>query len=994
VEEDEADLLALEAVIPGVAGLLGLDVKDRERKSERTSSSSSLSDLEVAQNRLRISVRKFMRSISSSERPLVLFIDDIQWADEASLDLLESIATDPEISGLFVVLAFRDDEKVRNGRMVELGTNEHRHLSLLDRLQSIQSQKCINFVEIKVGNLQVVAVNDLLFDVLNARSLEETKGLASVVHQRTGGNTFFVIQYLNSLVDEGLLAYSFGTLSWHWKEEDIQNATQVTDNVADLLERKLEAMDKDVQSVLKMASCLGRSFCDGSLNLVVSALRTQECNSREADCTASSSSKLSNGTLLRSSVAQCLDMCVAEGLLDCQHSEARDKEQPTPRGLENEDEKGLPNSVIDRSFRFSHDQVLEAAQKLIPCAQQDRLKLSMGETLLRTLPSVERNNSLDQSLLFTAVDLLNQGINYVPVDDWKRRIKFAGLNLRVGLEAMASLAFRGSLIYLEMGIYLLQEQQWSPETSSLRIDLYCAAAEANYCIGEFNKAESHTIEVLRQPHVSAEDKFRAKVVQIDILKAQNQFQDAISAALSLLDQLDVKLPSQPSKFAVVKEVIKTKLLLRKRNTNSLNRMSLMKDKMKVRVMRLLNSLAPTAYMARPSLLAIITCHAVSCTVQHGACRYSPSAFASFGILLCLKGDLKGGNEFGDVALGFLEHPGMRETIARTLMIVHSCVYHWVHPIQQSIQPLLEGYRIGLENGDIEGAMLSLHCHFVSCFVTGRPLEQLEADIRSYFVQMKEYRQEAILAHLMLIWKMILTLMGHLESETSRKKFVSRTATGGGGIIEDHSNSITRCWLAYYFGDYDLASSHADTSRRLERPWAHVLVYRDTMFQGLVAIAMARKTKRRCHKRRASVETNKMRKWCSAGNVNCLSMLHLLEAERATLGRAKRGHVRKLFDKAIASASRHGLQHDKALASERAGLFFAGLGDVDWASHYLWISQREYERWGAHAKVRHLSEKYSRYLAAARHSNKMSLLAENVRSASSQDQIVEITQPIH
>lgn len=137
-----------------------------------------------------------------------------------------------------------------------------------------------------------------------------------------------------------------------------------------------------------------------------------------------------------------------------------------------------------------------------------------------------------------------------------------------------------------------------------------------------------------------------------------------------------------------------------------------------------------------------------------------------------------------------------------------------------------------------------------------------------------------------------------------------------------------------------------------------------MYVGLAAHAMAKKIRKSVWKKRASVCHKQIKKWYSAGNVNCHHMLKLFDAEKAVVNGKKHDYCKKAYDEAIATSGRYGLRHDSALANQIAGEYFLNRRDPDeyWAGHYLRQAVRLYKEWEAKAVVDYLNEKHADLLS--------------------------------
>ena len=197
-----------------------------------------------AQNRFNYVFRKFVKAISSADHPVVLFIDDLQWADSASLSLLRVLLTDPENQYLLCVCAYRDNEV----------TPSHPFMRMVGHIEDDNAR----VGRIELGNLRHEDVHALVSDALLARP-GDTRPLTDLIHQKTQGNAFFVTQFLRSLSAEGLLYFDFDVRHWRWDVESITRKN-ITDNVVELMAAKIQKLPDATQETLKRGACIGNSF--------------------------------------------------------------------------------------------------------------------------------------------------------------------------------------------------------------------------------------------------------------------------------------------------------------------------------------------------------------------------------------------------------------------------------------------------------------------------------------------------------------------------------------------------------------------------------------------------------------------------------------------------------------------------------------------------------------------------------------------------------------
>ena len=355
------DMEIIATSLPGCESFFSLIVGEghkRRRSSNASSvgsvgSSSSIHDQDQttpsstgreAINRLHYAIRRLMKAICSNlEEGCVIFIDDLQWGDSSSLDLLQSLLQDDDIPSLLMVGAYRCDE-VSESHPLTLSVKEAERFGC-------------KITTITLENLQPQYVQSLVAEALNMSDEVDTiKTLADTIYKKTKGCPFFVILFLKSLYDDNLLSYNFAISRWRWDDQLVKEKV-VTDNVASIMVNNLRKIDPTAQDIIKIAACLGHSFSIEVLELVVD----QSISSRE------------DGE--EKAVADILAKFEYDGLL--------------------EEEGG-------NVCHFAHDLVQSSALELIPLEKRGSFKGEIGAILLKHLPA----DMLDD-YLFAAVSLRN-----------------------------------------------------------------------------------------------------------------------------------------------------------------------------------------------------------------------------------------------------------------------------------------------------------------------------------------------------------------------------------------------------------------------------------------------------------------------------------------------------------------------------------------------------------------------------------------------------------
>jgi predicted ATPase/signal transduction histidine kinase/tRNA A-37 threonylcarbamoyl transferase component Bud32 len=299
-----------------------------------------------AQNRFHLVFQNFFRAICQKNHPLVLFIDDLQWADLASLNLLKTLMTDRDSRYFLIIGAYRDNDVDAT----------HPLMMTVEELQEVEA--LVN--TISLPNLSQNDVNTLMADALVCERTYVAP-LTDLVYEKTQGNAFFTHEFFKSLYEKSLLVFEHKTQRWQWQLNQII-ALDMTDNVISLMVNKIDQLQTDTIDVLKLASCIGNQFDLKTLSII--------------------SKHQPSETLV------CMWPAVQEGLL-------------LPL---DENYKQLEFEKTNSYFKFQHDRVQQAAYSLIEETTQSTTHLTIGRLLLA---NTEAHSLTDK--LFDIVNQFNEG---------------------------------------------------------------------------------------------------------------------------------------------------------------------------------------------------------------------------------------------------------------------------------------------------------------------------------------------------------------------------------------------------------------------------------------------------------------------------------------------------------------------------------------------------------------------------------------------------------
>jgi predicted ATPase len=243
------NLCRLINIIPELAEVVGDDLNMENMTKQHKQGGGE------TKARFNYAFRVFIRVVASHFAPLVVLLDDIQWADAATLDLLQVLIADHQNGSLIMIGVYRSNE-----------VDEVHLLSRIIRdLKRTAEQDDFNATEIEIGNLNTSQINEVIMLLLSIEEPAKTLGLANICLKRTHGNIFSLLVFLEMLQTQGLLQYSLGRFEWGWDEQRILSESDATSYVVDLMKQKFE---RQPSSVGQRLACLGFSFEPAILNTV------------------------------------------------------------------------------------------------------------------------------------------------------------------------------------------------------------------------------------------------------------------------------------------------------------------------------------------------------------------------------------------------------------------------------------------------------------------------------------------------------------------------------------------------------------------------------------------------------------------------------------------------------------------------------------------------------------------------------------------------------
>lgn len=519
-----------------------------------------------------------------------MFLDDLQWADSATLDLLETLMAKRSMRHLLVIGAYRDNEV------------SSAHPLLLSLSEIAKSGAKVS--HISLGALDIFHLTQFVADTLKSE-VDQVKPLAELILSKTNGNPFFVIQFLKSLYQENLLEFDYDRGQWIFDLDRIY-LQDMTDNVVTLMAGKIRNLVTHAQDVTKLAACIGNSFDLATLAIV---------NKKSVRQTATD-----------------LWPAVQEGLIL--------PLEDLNEYMREDDQASMPKLA----YRFLHDRVQQAAYTLIPDEQKKAVHLKVGQLMW------QHSNEADlEENLFDIVNHLNIGAELIT--DPANRIELARLNLSAGQKAKLSTAYRPALTYYQMGLSLLGGQGWS-SYYDLSFALYRDLAECEYLCGNFEQAEEDFDLLLRQARTKLEkaEIHNLRIIQHENMA---KYAEAVQSGQAGLEPFGLHLPETDAekKLALEAEMDLIWASLGDKQIEELAQLPVMTQPEMKMSMKLLMTVWTPAYIAGDVYLpALLSATMVRLSLAYGNSEESAYAYMTHGITVgSVLGDYKAGYEFGKLA---------------------------------------------------------------------------------------------------------------------------------------------------------------------------------------------------------------------------------------------------------------------------------------------------------------------------------------------------------
>ncbi|WP_307472845.1 ATP-binding sensor histidine kinase [Cytobacillus purgationiresistens] len=840
------------------------------------------------QRRFLFIFQKFIQVFAAKEHPLVLFLDDLQWADIASLEMLEYLLTQANSQYLMVIGAYRHNEI----------NDQH---PLKKTIKTLREED-VPFVEIPLTNLSKATIYDWLGDSL-LDSGKQTEELSFFMHRITQGNPFYTKQLLQSFYEDGHIVLLPEERRWAVQYNTIIESP-INEDIINFIVGRIRLLPQETQNVLKLASCIGNLFDLKTLSIISQKPIKETANHLWA--------ALEAGLILPN-----------DGWY---------------KWVYPDEEAGLLENRPP-AYIFLHDRVQQAVYSTMTEEEQELAHVMIGRLLVKFSNQVENQ-------LFTIVSHFNRSKQHLSSEETFKLTKW---NILAGEKARASAAFIEALKYFKTASDLMGPR-WE-EQYDLTLRLMYRLGECQYVTGQFAEAEK-TFDTILQNSRSQADKLDIYTMKMTLYTHMHRVEEAVQSGIRGLELYGMKFPKQTTKLDVAREFILVKQALLRKGKNGIENLPELVDKDKKNILNTMISMNASTYHIDQNLATLLMLRALRFTLKHGITDISALVMNNYSLILSAGfSDFKGSHEFGKLALSLSEKFGHIGIKGRVQFVYGSFVNHWAGPISSTLEYLEKSQRYCLDAGNIHLAGANSSFIVITLLMKGTQIEQALDGLRNQIQFVNQIQYQISRGFLDEVQQWLEFLIGIRPSHSWEMKpvmnddsakiihytirlqmsFIFNKSDYAQEILESLAPMINkRLTLVivpeyYFYHSLWLARFYEETEEAIEKR---------RIYQTLKRFI------------------KKLKKWADLSPVNYQHKYLLLKAEmlRLTNKKPNEKEILTLYSDSIRFAEENGFIQDAAICNECAGRYFAHLGFSRLSHSFLMEAYHAYQKWGAKAKT--------------------------------------------
>ncbi len=879
---------------------------------------ASLSPI-AEKNRFDYVFKKFIGAFSNKNAPLILFIDDLQWADSASMEVIRSICLEEVICPLLLITAFREKEM----------PSSHGWNDLIKQM----AENNVSRLHFHLSPLAPAQVSEIICKTLNITS-DCAEELSETTLLKTRGNPQFIKDFLNFIYHKKLIWYDAAAATWKWNLNSIKMA-RISDSAAGIIKQHIRTLGGESQRLLKLAACLGNRF---SLKTLI----------------------IGSGKDARQ-VQDLVEPLVREGIINL-YKTVEDKDSNTKQ------KKNIYTEQI--LYSFSHDIIQQEALHLFDQFQLEKKQWQIGNRFL-----VYFNKKIPREYKSVTTDLLNAGSTQCRYEEEK--LALARLNNECGKSALENIAYQAAYDYFHKGISLVQSSISNVNKSivwgidfSLSLSLYEGCAHAVFLLSRFDELDD-LFRLMDENIADMIQKTFFYELKIGALFARNRMEEAIDLTLDFSSSLGIHFPQKTRKFHVIAAFLKTRILLFNKKADDLERLPLMTDPAKLAALRVINSAILAFHTVRPDLMALIVFKSIQLSVRYGITETCVFGYAGYGLTLCGRFNrIEEGISFGRLALRLVEKHRLKSIEARTNSVFQNFIIHWKDDLKNIREHLLNNYKIGLETGDHQFACICAYSFCSSGFFCGESLEILNSQLNKSKKIIQNLNNAIVLHSMNILLHAISQLtsdsrksiekIGDLKGiKTDLKKIVQSNDLMG--LFNYYHLSMM---MSYLFQKIDNAVDSANSARKhfdviMGMVDSVNFIFYETLSR-ISFLEFCPASLKKSNLRQVKSNVKLFQKWADLSPGKFAHKLYLLKARLFEL-KNNSNKANRFYDLAVTSSGKTAYVHDRSVIMESAGRFYLRADETNKAGILLKQAYDNYLIWGAVAKANDMKLKYPPYL---------------------------------
>lgn len=896
---DEVD--ALTAVVPGLARVMGESVDESSGKRSPSPNTTPQGDTppngNFSWNRMRYLFQKLFVALCTEDCPVILFLDDLQWADAVTLGLMVSLLQNKSLQHFMFIGALRGNEV---GKDSELNTMLHDIETTPEPFRS--------FTRIELLNLSIDELGEFVADTLHL-SEEETLPLTEIIYGKTRGNIFFSMQLIEELHRRNILFFSVISFRWEWNLEEVEFESDLSENVIAAVASKIQSLPEKLQRSLIIASYT-RASIDVRTLLELLTADSFVIDAKE--------------------LVGLLDIAVLEGLLF--------------------------NTVGSDVYKFAHDRIQQAAYWMVPSGKErDELRILIGRKLVQLYSKPDAKDWM----VFVAADHLNSctshgqdratlvQLNLVCGERAFTLAAFvpASLYLRLALKSLRKLddnpweSHYDLCLRVYRGITDIELCLGNPSGFDLGKEVISRARSLDDKIPTYLSLVRATGQ--KEEHAEAlalcqDALFQLKAIPTR-LRTIHFLKDAhiVKRLFRTHSDYDILLlPScQDRAKATIMEFL-TEYALRSYHCGN-------KQEFVFCVLRAVR-------MAFQYGLSGSSAHAFASygvyLQRTGSTAECPLRMARLARKVLERTD-----------------PHSRPTNSLTLVTISFFLEAWSLPRENIMESLKDAQKSGMATGNMEMGFLAWALCNIVAQATGYPLEPVEATCSEILSQTKQYNVVSVVPYIEALRLSIQCLNGQKCIDWDELDPTELTMNvKSGDTYRCLFTLLSRLELGVYFGNLKFAIRMSDKlTNFIISDSSFVGLSKCYFFAAIAYAGLGKEYCSYGYRSKARRFGKKLKHLCRTRGVTILHKSLLVDAELLSIRCQSSTKLIAAYDDAVYAAVKAGYTHDAALGSELAGASLLGLGEESRGHQYLTQARDLWREYGAHAKVQHLNLLFGR-----------------------------------